>query len=109
MAPPRRRIVVPYLLLVAAWLLVEVLSGCDTGLLYLAPALLLGAPLLLGRYVGERRLADLAGRTIARPARRAAHVAPPRSHLRLMQRGGRLIASSLAKRPPPGRARILTA
>jgi len=102
MALPRRRLMLSWFaLLVAAWIVLAVLSGADTGLLYLAPALLLCAPLAVGRYVGEEQLAELAKRSPRDPARRASRLPVPRSHVRLMQRGGRLVASSLAKRPPP--------
>jgi hypothetical protein len=109
MALPRRRLVLlSFMLLVAAWTVFEVLSGAETGLTYLAPALLLCAPLIVGRYVGEDQLAELAGRSPAWPSRRHVRVPEPRSHMRLMQRGGRLVASSLAKRPPPVHTALLT-
>lgn len=94
---------------VAAWLVAEVLTGCQSGLLYLAPALVLALPLLLGRYVGEEQLVELAGRRPAEPRRRALRVASPRSRARVMQRGGRLVASGMAKRPPPRAALLCSA
>jgi hypothetical protein len=110
MALPGRRLAVSWFaLLVAAWTVVALHSGAETGLPYLAPALLLCVPLLFGRYVGEEQLAELAKRAPRCPARRASRLAAPRSHVRLMQRGGRLVASSLAKRPPPPAAALLTA
>src|SRR5216110_1148172 len=48
-----------FALLVAAWTVLAVHGGPDTGLLYLAPALLLCAPLIVGRYIGEEQLAEL--------------------------------------------------
>ena len=99
--PGRRSVVMWFALVVAAWTAFALLSGVETGLLYLAPALLLCAPLLFGRYVGEEQLAELAKRSPRCTARRASWLPVPRSHVRLMQRGGRLVASSLAKRPPP--------
>jgi hypothetical protein len=105
----RRLVVVWFALLVAAWTAFALFSGAETGLLYLAPALLLCAPLIFGRYVGEEQLAELANRSPRRPARRVSRLAVPRSHVRLMQRGGRLVASSLAKRPPPPATAFLTA
>src|SRR5829696_7015126 len=42
-----------FAVVVAAWLVVEALSASQVGLLYVAPALLLAMPLLMGRYVGE--------------------------------------------------------
>jgi hypothetical protein len=104
---PRRDRLVPWTLalLLAAWIWAEALTGAQSGLLYLAPALVLALPLLLGRYVGEGRLADLVGRAPARKRRRRALlVVGPRRCARAMQRGGRLVASGMAKRPPPALA-----
>ena len=105
----RRLVVLWFAFLVAAWTVIALYSGADIGLLYFALALLLCAPLIFGRYVGEEQLAELANRSPRCPARRAARLAAPRSHVRLMQRGGRLVASSLAKRPPPRAAAFLIA
>jgi hypothetical protein len=107
--PPRRdRIVLwAFALLVLAWMVAETLSGSATGLLYVAPALVLALPLVLGRFPGEDRLAGLAGASRAPIARAAARIPAPRSYVRVMQRGGRLVASALAKRPPPRPARLL--
>jgi hypothetical protein len=105
----RRSVVMWFALLVAAWTVFALVSGVETGLLYLAPALMLCAPLLFGRYVGEEQLAVLANRSPRCAARRASRLPVPRSHVRLMQRGGRLVASSLAKRPPPQATALLTA
>lgn len=99
-----------FAVVVAAWMAAEALTGYQSGLLYLAPALVLALPLLLGRFVGEEQLAGLAGRATTRPRRRRAlRSARPRSHTRLMQRGGRLVASGMAKRPPPALARPCSA
>jgi hypothetical protein len=106
--PGRRLVVAWFTLLVAAWTVSALLSGVDTGLLYLAPALLLCLPLLLGRYLGEEQLAELAKRSPRCAVRRVSRLPVPRSHVRLMQRGGRLVASSLAKRPPPPAMTFLT-
>jgi UPF0716 family protein affecting phage T7 exclusion len=85
-----------------------VVPGLATGMLFLAPALLLLAALLRGHYVGEATIARLvarrrprcrAGRAGSRylpRARRAAVLAVPR--------GGSLVAWSLAVRPPPAPA-----
>ncbi|EHN11221.1 hypothetical protein PAI11_19090 [Patulibacter medicamentivorans] len=79
------------------------LPDAPTVLLTLAPALVAFALLASGRYVGEERLARAARAFRARrrrPARRLAAVgAAPRA---VPPRGGRLIAASLAVRPPPG-------
>jgi hypothetical protein len=105
----RRLVVVWFALVVAAWTVFALLSGVETGLLYLAPALLLCAPLIFGRYVGEEQLAELAKRSPRAAGRRASRLPVPRSHVRVMQRGGRLVASSLAKRPPPPATAFLIA
>jgi hypothetical protein len=102
MLPRRDRLVLlTFALVVAAWMVADALTGRQSGLLYLAPALVLALPLLLGRYVGEKQLVELAGHSPARPRRRGTRVASPRSYARVMQRGGRLVASGMAKRPPP--------
>ncbi|MGZ4270790.1 MAG: hypothetical protein ACXVFN_16450 [Solirubrobacteraceae bacterium] len=71
-------------------------------LIAIAPLALLLITLLLGRYVGEERIARLAARF--RPPRRRPS-APPLSSSRAtacaLPRGGRLIAASLAQRGPP--------
>ena len=110
MVTDRRRLTMGALaLVVLAWAVAEARTGGSTGLLYLAPALLLCVPLVMGRYVGEQRLAVLCGGRPARVARRAPAPLAPRSHVRVMQRGGRLVASAMAKRPPPARALHLSA
>lgn len=75
--------------------------GSDGGVLFLAPAVLLVIPLLLGRYVGEKRMAAL-----LRSLRRARAVRAPRClgaarPTATVYRAGELIARSLAVRPPP--------
>lgn len=97
-------------LVLLAVLLVEVAthtSGLGTGLLHLVPALLLIAPLLVGRYVGEARLAELAVARAPRRARRAvvrALPAPRRAPRALVARGGLLLAARLGVRGPPAPA-----
>jgi hypothetical protein len=87
----------------AAFPVVLVLPGMETGVLFLSPAIVLLASLLTGRYVGEERLARLAA--AIRPSRprrlRAARLVLPRRRQGVMPRGGRLVATSLAVRPPP--------
>jgi hypothetical protein len=102
--PPRRDRIVLWAFagLVLAWMVADA-----TGLLYLAPALVLALPLLLGRFPGEDRLSGLARPSHAPAARALTAVPAPRSYVRVMQRGGRLVASALAKRPPPAPARRL--
>jgi hypothetical protein len=107
MTPRRHRLLLcAFVLVVAAWMGAEALTGGQSGLLYLAPAVVLALPLLLGRYVGERQLVELAARPPAPARRRAIRVESPRSYARVMQRGGRLVASGMAKRPPPAAARL---
>lgn len=77
-----------------------------TELVVLAPLLALALPLLLGRYVGEDLIAQLAARP-RRATRRSAvgAVDPnPSAPLVLLARGGALLAARLAVRPPPARA-----
>lgn len=92
----------------AAFPVVLVLPGMETGVLFLSPAIVLLASLLTGRYVGEERLYRLAA--AVRPARprrpRAARFALPGRRQGLMPRGGRLVATSLAVRPPPAVAAV---
>ena len=69
--------------------------------------LLFALPLLAGRYVGEEHLARLAAAFVAAapPSRGVAADAARRSPL-AVPRGGRLIAASLAVRPPPAALRL---
>jgi hypothetical protein len=76
-------------------------QGVDTGLLFLAPALLIIAPLVAGRYLGERTLARWAG---AMPVRRrlpAADVRFGHATSRASVSGGLLLARHIAGRGPP--------
>ncbi|HEX4344387.1 MAG TPA: hypothetical protein VHZ31_02380 [Solirubrobacteraceae bacterium] len=76
--------------------------GAPSDVLLALPVLLLSLPLLAGRYVGEDRLARLAAAFVSTPRRAAAApAAVARRSPRALPRGGRLIASSLAVRPPP--------
>jgi hypothetical protein len=82
------------------------LVGVHSDVLLAVPVLLFALPLLAGRYVGEERLArlaagfvsirDRADRSLPTTARRSPRALP---------RGGRLIAASLAVRPPPAALR----
>jgi hypothetical protein len=71
-------------------------------LAYLLPALLLLLALVLRRYPGERRLLQaIVARASRRRRPRRASI-PGRARPRvLLPRGGRLLACSLAVRPPP--------
>jgi hypothetical protein len=94
--------------LLCAWLVIDAVHG-GTSVQYFAPAVVLCGPLLLGRYVGEAQLVAIARGAGPRPARRVARLSWPIEPVRIMHRGGRLIASSLAKRPPPRSAGPLIA
>jgi hypothetical protein len=97
----RRALLCAAALLVAAGMVADTCTGAHTGVVHLAPALLMAIPLVLGRYVGEAQLVGLAGRARTPRRRRPVRLAAPRSYARVMKRGGRLVASGLAKRPPP--------
>jgi hypothetical protein len=83
------------------WVAALALTGSTDALLFFAPALLILIPLFGGFYVGEELIARLTARR-ARPRRRsaAAPAAPP-VPATWLPRGARLLAASLAKRPPP--------
>ena len=89
--------------LTLVWALVQAVTGYDGGFAFMAPAILVAIPLVVGRYLGEERIAGLACRMQARRApRRAPRVTGwARAPRRLFSRGGALIARSLAVRPPP--------
>jgi hypothetical protein len=78
------------------------LTGSTDALLFIAPALLIAIPLFCGAYVGEELVAKLAGRPARRP-RRVAVLAPRSAYVASVwrPRGARLLAFSLATRPPP--------
>lgn len=83
------------------------LHGAGTGLLFLAPALILALPLLAGRYVGEDAVVALvAGVRLRRRRRATAGLAArlQRAPRVLAVRGARLLAAALAERGPPAPA-----
>lgn len=85
------------------WAAALALSGSTDALLFLAPALLIAIPLCGGRYVGEELIAQLVARR-ERPSRRPAsspRLRVPAAPVGWRPRGTRLLAFSLAKRPPP--------
>jgi hypothetical protein len=99
-----RRVLVALTLLSSLCLLAEAAGMLTPTLLYAAPLLLVALPLLAGRYLGEDRfvrLAQGARQRRRRPAQRLSAPAGARRALRAVPRGGRLIADSLAVRPPP--------
>jgi hypothetical protein len=81
------------------------LAGVTSDLLLAAPALLFVLPLLAGRYVGEEQLARLAAAFVATRRRPGPVLVPVSGRTpRRLPRGGRLLAFSLAVRPPPAHA-----
>jgi hypothetical protein len=77
--------------------------GLETGVLFLSPAIVGLALLLGGHYVGEEQLGRLAAAWQQRRPRRerVKRSALPRRARAVMPRGGSLVATSLAVRPPP--------
>lgn len=87
-----------------AVLLATAVGAIDpSGLLHLAPALMLALALLARRYPGERLIARLRTGSPARTrGREQARAFKPRTRIAaLVARGGQLLARSLAVRPPP--------
>lgn len=97
---------------VAATVLVAVVavsapSGLLHGLAYLLPPLLLLLALAMRRYPGERALLAVIKGSRTRRLDTAAEPIPRQLRRRAaLPRGGRLIATSLAVRPPPARAAV---
>lgn len=90
----------PALVLACCWALLLAFVGSSDVFFYLAPALLLVVPLVAGRYLGEALVLKLAARGRRRPRPERA-VRAPRPPALWLARGTRLIAFSLAERPPP--------
>jgi hypothetical protein len=92
----------------AAFPVAVIVPGLEVGVLFLAPAIVLLASLLTGRYVGEDRLRRLAAgfRPHRRRGLRAAAAPRPARPRALMPRGGCLVGTSLAVRPPPHLAAV---
>lgn len=83
------------------------LVGVHSDVLLAVPVLVFALPLFAGRYVGEQRLARLAAGFVVRRRRAAAALEPTvRRAPDSVPRGGRLLAVSLAVRPPPPRVRL---
>lgn len=90
------------LALTLIWVAGLALTGSTEALLFLAPALLIVIPLLGGCFIGEELIVRLAARRSRPRARSSAPVRPLSTLLSTwLPRGARLIAASLAKRPPP--------
>jgi hypothetical protein len=84
------------------WALALALSGSTDTLLFLAPALLIVAPLIAGCYPGEELIAKLVAKRSRLPRRAAVAPAPlPQPPVAWSPRGTRLLAFSRAERPPP--------
>ncbi len=83
------------------------LVGVHSDVLLVLPVLLFALPLLAGRYVGEEHLARLAAAFVATRRRPAGSLPTTARRSPLaVPRGGRLIAASLAVRPPPAALRL---
>lgn len=103
----RDRLVLFGLATVTLALAVLTQAGVDSDVLLALPVLLFVVPLIAGRYVGEERLARLAAACV--PCHRRATGSLPttsRRTPRALPRGGHLIATSLAVRPPPVAVRL---
>jgi hypothetical protein len=88
--------------LVAGLVAVAATGVAATGLLHLAPALVLVVALLARRYPGERMIVRLAGSGAGHRRRARTLAVKPRVHVAArVPRGGLLLARSLAVRPPP--------
>jgi hypothetical protein len=84
------------------------LPGLIDALAYLLPPLLLLLALVARRYPGERALLALIGAHRQKRRRAAVAAARPVRPRATVPRGGLLIASSLAFRPPPAAATALS-
>ena len=103
MTPARRIRIALLAAALVAFPVILVVPGMETGVLILSPAIVLLASLLSGHYVGEESLHRLTAAVRRRLPRRerAVRTPLPRRPRALMPRGGRLVATSLAVRPPP--------
>jgi hypothetical protein len=102
-----QRVLVTLALISSLGMLAEAVGLLAPALLYAAPLLILALPLIAGRYVGEEHIARFAvarRRPRRRPIARVAFPAAARRDVLAVPRGGRLIAASLAVRPPPAAA-----
>lgn len=110
MATRRQRVAVAAAVLVALACAIAS-TELGTGLLFLAPGLVLLVPLLLARYVGERSLARLRGIARRPRPRRPVNARLPHQARRAsgpVVRGSALVGDRLARRPPP-RAGLVSA
>jgi hypothetical protein len=92
------------LVAVLAGAIVLALAATDasgSGLLCLLPVIVLAAPLIARRYPGEQVLLALGAARHEPRSQSSQSVPSGLRHLARVPRGGLLIASSLAVRPPP--------
>lgn len=102
-AMPRRdlRILLALCVLAVGFAVAHNAAGLSIGFLFMAPALVIAMALVAGRYVGEDKLTRFV-RALPRVRPAVPSGRTPRLPFAcLLPRGGRLIASSLAVRPPP--------
>lgn len=105
----QQRLLVLAAAITSAVLLLLAYAGHEELLAYAAPVLVLVLPLLSGRFVGEERIAQAAAGRQARLTLRPRPTAAPATwsaRVLSVPRGGRLIAQSLAVRPPPAVASL---
>lgn len=105
----QQRLLVISAAVTSALLLLGAYAGHEELLAYAAPVLVLVLPLLSGRFVGEEHIARAAAGRRARPMLRLRSLAAPTARparVLSVPRGGRLIAQSLAVRPPPALASV---
>jgi hypothetical protein len=98
------RVLVGAAVLTAVGFIALALVGHAELVAYALPVAVVALPLLAGRFPGEGRLAQLRERRAhGRSPRPVTEVVPAwaRRAARALPRGGRLIADSLAVRPPP--------
>lgn len=101
MSESRHRAAPALLTAIAAAAAILAVAGSVGLLLSVAPILLLLAPLVTGRYLGEERLHRLRAMAAGRTRRAAASISARRLAPKHTARGGLLIARSLSGRAPP--------
>lgn len=96
------RLTIGLALISMAWLLAQSIAGLGEGLAMLTPAFMLLLALVVGWFPGEETIARWRdSRAVPRPRR--ARERRPRTHgdARVAPRGAALMASGMARRPPP--------
>lgn len=84
------------------------LFGVSSDLLLVVPLFVLLVPLLVGRYPGEQAIARLASQGKARGRQLPGRAPVPQRRSPVFARGGLLLATGLAGRPPPVCAQLLS-